>query len=161
MHLTTFADLGLRTLMILGDLDEGQRVTISDLAKTINASANHVAKVNARLVELGWVTAVRGRNGGVHLADGTRQASVGKILRQLEGPGEVVDCEGGARCPLLYRDCALRRRLAAAREAFFAELDGDTIGDLIVNTLPAGSGGKETPHHLGLPHVPGRSTATA
>ena len=161
MHLTTFADLGLRILMTLGDLQPGQRLTISDLATSINASANHVAKVNARLVELGWVTAVRGRNGGVYLADGTRQASVGKILRQLEGPGEVVDCEGGAPCPLVYRGCALRHRLADAREAFFAELDGDTIGDLIAKTPPAGSGGKETLRPLGLPHMPGRSSATA
>ena len=65
MHLTTFADLGLRTLVVLGDLQPGQRVTISDLATRINGSTNHVAKVNSRLVELGWVAAVRGRNGGV------------------------------------------------------------------------------------------------
>ena len=159
MHLTTFADLGLRILMVLGDLREGERVTLADLATRINGSTNHVAKVNARLVDLGWVTAVRGRSGGVYLADGTRQASVGKILRQLEGPGEVVDCEGGQRCPLAARDCALRRRLAAAREAFFAELDGDTIGDLIANTAPAHSGKSCTYQSLGLPHTPQRPGA--
>ena len=161
MHLTTFADLGLRTLMVLGDLQPGQRVTISDLATRINGSTNHVAKVTARLVELGWVAAVRGRNGGVYLADDTRQASVGKILRQLEGPGEVVDCEGGQSCPLTSRDCALRSRLAAAREAFFAELDGDTIGDLIANTAPAPFGENPTRQALGLPRTQQSSGVTA
>lgn len=156
MHLTTFADLGLRILMVVGDLQPGQRLTISDLATRLNASVNHVAKVNARLVELGWVAAVRGRNGGVYMAEHTRHASVGHILRQLEGPGEVVDCEGGQSCPLAARDCALRGRLAAAREAFFAELDGDTIGDLIANTAPAPNGGNSTRHPLGLPHSPER-----
>lgn len=160
MHLTMFADLGLRILMTLGDLQPGQRLTISDLATRINGSANHVAKVNARLVDLGWVAAVRGRNGGVYLAEGTRQASVGHILRQLEGPGEVVDCEGSQGCPLAVRDCALRGRLAAAREAFFAELDQDTIGELIAHTAPAHSGGNTARQPLGLPHVPRRSGVT-
>lgn len=154
MHLTTFADLGLRILMTLGDLQPGQRLTISDLATRINGSTNHVAKVNARLVDLGWVTAVRGRNGGVHLAEDTRHASVGMILRQLEGPGEVVDCEGGQGCPLAARNCALRGRLAAAREAFFAELDNDTVGDLIAHTAPVHAGGHDTRQPLGIPHGP-------
>lgn len=160
MHLTTFADLGLRILMMLGDLGADQKVTVKDLANALNASSNHVAKVNARLVELGWVHAVRGRHGGVSLADGTRQASVGKILRELEGPGEVVDCDGAQQCPLAARNCALRRRLRDAQEAFFAELDGDTIADLIAATAPAGSGGTETLHPLGTPHVPQGTAAT-
>ncbi|MFP7365408.1 Rrf2 family transcriptional regulator [Corynebacterium callunae] len=131
MHLTTFADLGLRSMMILGDLPAGQRLTISELAEATNSSNNHLARVIAKLVEMELVTSIRGRSGGVLLPDSARGASVGQILRELEGPGEVVDCEGTKPCPLAAYDCKLRHRLAAAKEAFFAELDGDTIGDLI------------------------------
>lgn len=83
MHLTTFADLGLRSMMILGDLPEGQRLTISALAQATNASDNHLARVTAKLVDMGMVTSVRGRNGGVYLPDTARGASVGQILREL------------------------------------------------------------------------------
>ena len=157
MHLTTFADLGLRSMMILGDLPEGQRLTISALAQATNASDNHLARVTAKLVDMGMVTSVRGRNGGVYLPDTARGASVGQILRELEGPGEVVDCEGNKPCPVASRNCALRHRLAAAREAFFVELDGDTIEDLVRVTRAAAQPNSEDTHGssapLGLPKV--------
>ena len=157
MHLTTFADLGLRSMMILGDLPKGQRLTISALAQATNASDNHLARVIAKLVDMGLVTSVRGRNGGVCLPDTARGASVGQILRELEGPGEVVDCEGSKPCPLASRNCALRHRLAAAREAFFVELDGDTIEDLVRVTRAAAQPNSEDAHGssapLGLPKV--------
>ena len=60
MRLTTFADLGLRSMMILGDLPEGERLTIADLAKATNASDNHLARVIAKLVEMKLVVSVRG-----------------------------------------------------------------------------------------------------
>lgn len=158
MHLTTFADLGLRSMMILGDLPEGERLTIAKLAKATNGSENHLARVIAKLVDMGLVTSVRGRNGGVYLPDTARGASVGKILRELEGPGEVVDCTGSKPCPLVTRDCALRHRLAAAKEAFFVELDGDTIGSLIESTRAAAQLQKGdahgSPRSLGLPTAP-------
>lgn len=125
-------------MMILGDLPAGEKLTIGELAEAINASDNHVAKVVAKLVDMGLVTSVRGRNGGVHLAQHARRESVGKILRELEGPGEVVACEGNKTCPLVSRDCALRHRLASAKEAFFRELDADTVGDLIAATRTDG-----------------------
>lgn len=157
MHLTTFADLGLRSMMILGDLPEGQRLTISALAQATNASDHHLARVIAKLVDMGMVTSVRGRNGGVYLPDTARGASVGRILRELEGPGEVVDCEGGKPCPLSIRACALRHRLAAAQEAFFVELDGDTIEDLVRATRAAAQPNTEGTHGssapLGLPKM--------
>lgn len=155
MHLTTFADLGLRSMMILGDMPAGQRLTISELAKATNASDNHLARVVAKLVDIELVSSTRGRNGGVHLPDSARGASVGQILRELEGPGEVVDCQGAKPCPLAAHDCKLRHRLAAAREAFFAELDGDTIGDLIRVNRVAAQPNSEEAHgsstSLGLP----------
>ena len=149
MHLTTFSDLGLRTLMVLGDEgDRGQLQTIGELAENLNASRNHMPKVVAKLAELGMVDAVRGRNGGVQISEKGRHASVGKLLRVLEGPGEVVDCEGGMACPLAARDCALRHRLAAAQEAFFAALDGDTVAELIAQTKPKPG----RPVSIGLPN---------
>ncbi|AEI08560.1 Rrf2 DNA-binding transcription regulator [Corynebacterium resistens DSM 45100] len=162
MRLTTFADLGLRSMMILGDLPEGERLTIADLAKATNASDNHLARVIAKLVEMKLVVSVRGRNGGAYLSDTARGASVGKILRQIEGSSEVVDCAGTRPCPLAARDCALRHRLADAQEAFFATLDDDTIGDLIATTRPVDMRTPEDAHGtsraLGVPNVPRRSS---
>ncbi|PRC62843.1 transcriptional regulator, partial [Mycobacterium sp. ITM-2017-0098] len=50
-------------------------------------------------------------------------------VRELEGDREVIDCEGGSPCPLVA-GCRLRRALAKAKEAFYAELDQYTVADL-------------------------------
>lgn len=130
MQLTRFTDLGLRAMMILsaGEFDD-QRVTTRQIAASAGASENHIAKAVSRLVELGLVEARRGRVGGLSLTDAGRTASVGWLVRELEGDREVITCDGDSPCPLLA-GCRLRRAMAAAKEAFYAELDRYTVTDL-------------------------------
>ncbi|HEY9326764.1 MAG TPA: Rrf2 family transcriptional regulator, partial [Streptomyces sp.] len=52
------------------------------------------------------------------------------LVRQLEGPGEVVECEGATPCPLRSA-CRLRSALRAAEEAFYASLDPIAVTDLV------------------------------
>jgi Rrf2 family nitric oxide-sensitive transcriptional repressor len=134
MQLTRFTDLGLRTMMLLaaGEADE-QRITTRSIAVGANASENHIAKAVARLAELGMVHARRGRIGGLTLTDAGRDASVGWLVRSLEGDREVIDCDGSDPCPLVSA-CRLRRAMAEAKEAFYRELDRYTITDLTRDT---------------------------
>lgn len=130
MQLTRFTDLGLRAMMLLsaGEFDD-HRVTTRHIAASAGASENHIAKAVSRLVDLGLVEARRGRVGGLSLTDAGRTASIGWLVRELEGDREVIDCEGGSPCPLVA-GCRLRRALAKAKEAFYAELDQYTVADL-------------------------------
>lgn len=134
MHLTRFTDLGLRTLMLLASGEsEDRRVTTRTIAKGANASEHHVAKAVSRLAELGMVYARRGRVGGLVLTDAGRTASIGWLVRELEGDREVIECGGDAPCPLIAA-CRLRRVLAEAKEAFYRELDRYTVTDLTAGT---------------------------
>lgn len=158
MHLTKFADLGLRSLMILGDTgaagasDPTQRRTVGDLAVQTAAPASHIKKVVARLTGLGVLASVRGRAGGVYLVDDAQSTDVGWLLRELEGRDEVVDCDGPSRCPLSFRNCALRHLLSEAQENFFATFDGVTLGELIDHMAPAPAVASG-PVPIGLPIV--------
>ncbi len=130
MQLTRFTDLGLRAMMLLaaGESDD-VRVTTRQIATGAGASEHHIAKAVSRLVDLGLVHARRGRVGGLSLTEAGRTASIGALVRELEGDREVVDCEGQGGCPLIA-GCRLRRALAEAKEAFYTELDRYTITDL-------------------------------
>lgn len=134
MQLTRFTDLGLRAMMLLaaGESRE-QRVTTRGIAVAAGASEHHIAKAVSRLADLGLVNARRGRVGGLELTDAGREVSVGWLVRRLEGDREVIDCAGDSPCPLLPA-CRLRRALAEAKEAFYAELDHHTIADLAGGT---------------------------
>lgn len=130
MQLTRFTDLGLRAVMLLaaGESND-RRVTSRMIAAGAGASEHHVAKAVSRLVDLGMVNARRGRVGGLELTDAGRDASIGWLIRQLEGDREVVECGGDDPCPLIAA-CRLRRALNDAKEAFYSELDRHTVADL-------------------------------
>jgi Rrf2 family nitric oxide-sensitive transcriptional repressor len=135
MQLTRFTDLGLRTMMLLAaNQSEQRRMTTGSIALSVNASEHHVAKAVTRLVEFGWVSARRGRTGGLFLTDGGRTMRVGQAIRLLEGDREVIDCDGTRPCPLLPA-CRLRHALAAAKEAFYRELDQYSLDDLAAPAL--------------------------
>ncbi|MEV0856429.1 RrF2 family transcriptional regulator [Nocardia fluminea] len=132
MQLTRFTDLGLRVVMRLAVVGNGDRPGSREIADELAVSYAHVAKVITRLAELGVVDARRGRRGGLAITELGRDASVGWLVRRLEGEGEVVECEGTNPCPL-RTGCLLRSALRSAQEAFFASLDTLTIEDLTRN----------------------------
>lgn len=66
---------------------------------------------------------------GLSITEHGRNVSIGRLVRELEGTSEVIECEGTNPCPLRHA-CRLRALLRDAQEAFFAELDPFTVTDL-------------------------------
>lgn len=131
MHLSRFTDLGLRVMMRLAVSGVAvERVTVKLVARQVNASEHYIAKAVTRLAELGLVDSHRGRTGGIFLTEHGRTATVGQIVRGLEGRSEVVECVGEHPCPLAAA-CRLRRMLADAQESFYRGLDNYTLSDLV------------------------------
>jgi len=131
MRLTAFTDYGLRTLMRLAGAPE-MRFTTEALAQEFAVSRHHLTKVVRALARAGFVTTRRGSGGGLQLARPAEEVSLGAIVRQLEAREPLVECfrvDGGA-C-VLSPGCALRPRLAGAREAFLAELDRTTLAECV------------------------------
>ncbi|MCM3298532.1 Rrf2 family transcriptional regulator [Streptomyces pseudogriseolus] len=146
MRLLRSTDLALRVLMRLAVAGDTTPTT-REVAEAMDVPYTHAAKVVADLQHRGLLTARRGRGGGLTLTEQGRGASVGGLVRSLEGEGDVVDCDGAATtapCPL-RSDCRLRGALRRAQEAFFASLDPLTVADLTAD--PTG------PLLLGVPRV--------
>ncbi|WP_037573785.1 RrF2 family transcriptional regulator [Phaeacidiphilus oryzae] len=142
MRLTKGTDIALRIAMRLAVLDAPETVTTEQVAEAVGVPYSHAAKVVARLRRLGVVEATRGRGGGLVLTRAGRTVAIGSLVRELEGEGDVVGCEGEDPCPLRAA-CRLRAELRKAQEAFYASLDAVTLADLVEG--PAG------PVLLGLP----------
>ena len=128
MQLTGFTDLALRIVMRLAVLEESASTTRT-VSEQLGVKYTHAAKAVASLQRLGVVDTRRGRAGGLSLRSDAPAMSVGHLVRSLEGPGEVVPCEGPTPGPL-RGGCRLRTALRDAQEAFFAALDPLTIADL-------------------------------
>jgi Rrf2 family nitric oxide-sensitive transcriptional repressor len=72
MQLTKFSDYSLRVLMY-AHAARGRRVTIGEVAAAHRISRAHLMKVVNSLARAGYLTAVRGRSGGVYIGPAGRR----------------------------------------------------------------------------------------
>lgn len=131
MRLTRYTDNALRALTYVALHDE-RPSRITDIARRMGMSEDHVAKVVARLADLGYVATLRGRTGGVRLARPAGQIVVGDVVRAMEDNMVLVECFDPAtnQCPIAPT-CQLARALDAALVSFLTVLDGYTVADLV------------------------------
>jgi Rrf2 family nitric oxide-sensitive transcriptional repressor len=131
MQLTQFTDYALRTLLYLGV--HGERlVPIAEVSAAYGISNHHLTKVAGLLVRAGYVHAVRGRGGGLQLAQPPEALRLGAVVRTCEPHMNLVECfdRGHNTCPIVAV-CELAGVLAAAQAEFFARLDAYTLADLL------------------------------
>ncbi len=129
MRLTSFADFGLRSLLVLA-ASEQTTWSSAALASRLEVSRDHLVKVLQRLAAGGYVRTTRGPGGGVRLARPAQGIRLGEVLAWLEQEPALTECfraDGGA-C-VLSGFCALRPKLERARRAFYAALDESTLSD--------------------------------
>lgn len=131
MRLTRHTDNALRALIYLGIRTDEPPARIADVARRMGMSEDHLAKVIARLAQLGYVETTRGRDGGVQLARPAAEINVGDVVRGTEDNLDLVECFDPAtnRCPIATA-CALAPALDEALSAFLGVLDRYTLADL-------------------------------
>jgi Rrf2 family nitric oxide-sensitive transcriptional repressor len=130
MQITRFTDYSLMVLMYLSVHSDGLS-NIANIATSFNISKNHLVKVVHHLAKTGLIDSVRGRSGGIRLAQRPEEIRIGNVVRQSEQTLEIVDCHKPA-CPLLP-SCKLKRVLNEAKQAFYQVLDEYTLADISQN----------------------------
>ncbi|MGM0982014.1 MAG: Rrf2 family transcriptional regulator [Pseudomonadota bacterium] len=130
MHLTRFTDYSLRVLIYLAAKGE-QRSTISEIASRFDISRNHLMKVVQDLNHQGYITSIRGKNGGLLLKRAPETISLGELVRDTERDLTLVECFGDDNECIITPACRLKPILAEALAAFLAVLDHYTLADLI------------------------------
>src|SRR6516165_1751611 len=126
MQLTRHTDYALRLLMHLSQA-EGQRASIADVAAAQNISRTHLMKIANTLVHAGFLSAVRGRGGGIALARPASEINLGAVIRATELHCAPINCSG---CKLISV-CALPSALSEAARAFHDSLARYSLADMI------------------------------
>jgi Rrf2 family nitric oxide-sensitive transcriptional repressor len=131
MRLTSFSDYSLRLLMYAAARPE-RLITIEETAAVYGISRTHLMKVANQLTRAGFLEAVRGRSGGLTLAKPPHKIKLGEVLRVTEPDFNLVECfSPDNQCVISVR-CRLNRALDNALAAFMREMDGYTLGDLLL-----------------------------
>ena len=139
MQLTQFSDYSLRVLIYLGLRGE-QLATIEEIAGAYGISESHLTKVAHKLGQLGVIETVRGRKGGMRLADDPARINIGATIRLTETNRIIVECFDAEHntCPIAPV-CALAGVLGEALAAFLAVLDRYTLADVLKNRRDLGN----------------------
>lgn len=133
MRMTLQTDYALRMLIFLAVRPEAP-CTVSDVAEAYGLSHNHLLKVARRLGQLGAVTTLRGRAGGITLAKEPENIGLGAIVRGIEESLALVECMGaGESACVLTPACRLKGIVAEALDAYLAVFDRYTLADLVTN----------------------------
>ena len=128
MQLTHYTDFSLRVLIYLALQQKGSLVTIDDVAQHFKIFKNHLTKIVHHLAQQGYVKTVRGKYGGICLAQSADRINIGKIIQTMENNIEIVNCDQPA-CPL-NNQCELKCILNEAQNAFFSTLEKYTLADI-------------------------------
>jgi Rrf2 family nitric oxide-sensitive transcriptional repressor len=105
--------------------------TIQEIADSFDISRAHLMKVVHRLGLLGYVTTIRGKNGGLKLLRAPAGIRVGAVVRDTEEDLSVLGCLAAPDYCVIAKACVLRGAFREATETFLAVLDGYTLADLV------------------------------
>jgi Rrf2 family transcriptional regulator, nitric oxide-sensitive transcriptional repressor len=129
MQLTKFSDYALRVLMYAHAAGD-RRVTIEEMAASYGISRAHLMKVVNALARQGYLTAVRGRAGGLTLARPADEIRLGEVIRSTEPDFALVECFATGNQCLIAGCCRLPRALSQALDAFLDALDRHTLASV-------------------------------
>ena len=127
MHITRYTDYSLRVMMYLA-LKGDELSTIKEIADAYGISKNHLMKVVQDLNIKGYLTATRGKSGGICLTRPAESINIGALVRDMEGDLDLVECFTGSTDCIITPSCHLKRVFADALKAF---LEVYTLADLL------------------------------
>ncbi len=131
MQLTLYTDYSLRVLLYLGQ-HPNERITITQISDYFNISRNHLVKVVHNLGKLELIHTIRGKNGGMLLAQEPKDINLATVVQHIEPHMNLLECFDNETntCPITM-SCDLKHILFKAKRSFINVLKEHTLADLL------------------------------
>jgi Rrf2 family protein len=132
MEISRRTDYGVRLILDLAGLPDGERASTQEIAERQNIPAPFLAKIISQLSLSGLVNTHRGAGGGVRLARPAAEINLLQVIEALDGPVRLNRCVlDSGMCP---RDqtCPVHRVWARAQEHLVTALN-DTTFDVLAS----------------------------
>jgi Rrf2 family protein len=138
--LTRKGKYGLKALVHLAGLQQGQLAFVTDIAAANNIPKKFLDGILGDLRRAGFVRSKTGKEGGYMLARPAEEIRVGHVIRVLDGPLAPIACASRTAyqrcddCPN-EKKCAIRLMMLEVRNAMATILDHRTLAEM--RDLPA------------------------
>lgn len=98
--------------------------TISEMSDFFKISRNHLVKVVHHLGLIGYIDTIRGRSGGIKLAQSPKKIKLGDVVRQTEPDINLLECLTiKSNSCVIDHQCRLKGILARAQSDFIQNLN--------------------------------------
>jgi Rrf2 family protein len=141
MKLSKRGEYALRALIDFGIAHELGRplLKVSELVEKERLPLKFLEQILMQLRGAGYIDTKRGKDGGYFLAKPTKEISLGKVIRLLDGPLAPISCVSQTayeRCTCPDEDhCGLRMLMLDVRNAIARILDRYVLADVVEITL--------------------------
>ena len=102
MRISTKGRYALRVMIDLASFGNGSFIALKDISQRQNIPIKYLEQIVSTLNKAGYLTSMRGSNGGYRLSKSPEEYNVGTVLRTVEGTLNTVECvayENGVTCP--------------------------------------------------------------
>lgn len=128
MQFSRYTDYTLRVLIYLY-IHKDRLSSIHEIATYYKISQNHLMKIVHYLGKGGFITTIRGRNGGLRLNKKAEEITLGSIIRYTDSNLLAINCQD---CTIIH-GCTFPPILKEALNAFYKVLDQYTLQAAITN----------------------------
>ncbi|MCS6873078.1 MAG: Rrf2 family transcriptional regulator [Pyrinomonadaceae bacterium] len=134
MKISAQEEYGLRCLVQLALLKEGETLTLTQIAEREGISVANAGKLMWLLSKAGFVKATRGTKGGYCLARPASEIKLSEVIKVLEEKGIENHCEnftGVLDICVHKEDCGIRSVIVGLHEIIRNVLSQITLAELI------------------------------
>ncbi|ELV08739.1 Rrf2 family transcriptional regulator [Wohlfahrtiimonas chitiniclastica] len=131
MQLTQQTDYAFKTMIYVASYPD-RLVNISEIANYYTISRSHLTKVIAKLNKQGYLTSIRGNQGGLKLGQNPLNINLGQLVRDFED-FPLIECFSSTNQCQVTPQCRIKRIMQDALKSFLQVLDGYCLADIISN----------------------------
>ncbi|OYQ80166.1 Rrf2 family transcriptional regulator [Wohlfahrtiimonas chitiniclastica] len=131
MQLTQQTDYAFKTMIYVASYPD-RLVNISEIANYYTISRSHLTKVIAKLNKQGYLTSIRGNQGGLKLGQNPLNINLGQLVRDFED-FHLIECFSSTNQCQVTPQCRIKRIMQDALKSFLQVLDGYCLADIISN----------------------------
>lgn len=132
--LTAKGKYGLKALVYLSQVPQGELALVSDVAQANNIPKKFLDAILGELRNAGIVQSRKGKGGGYRLARAPEEIKVGSIVRVLDGPLAPIPCASHTRYEACddcsVATCQVRHMMLEVRNAIAEVLDHTTLAQM-------------------------------
>jgi Rrf2 family protein len=132
--LTRKGKYGLKALVDLSYMPEGQLAFVNDIAKRNNIPKKFLDAILVELRNAGFVQSRKGKEGGYRLARAPEEIRVGHVVRVLDGPLAPFPCASRTRYEACEdcdeATCQVRHMMLDVRNAIAEVLDNRNLAEM-------------------------------